>query len=149
MKEIKWEPAKITPRSIPSKKAYARITKNSVTFNAVAASLIENVDKYLWAEIYVGKIEDEPAILAFNFSEEEKPNALPVKKQSKNHKGITFFSRDIAKNYFNLSGIGAIFLQLDVEKLDDSALGIRLITDKSLTKDLGLDSLNEKLNNLF
>lgn len=149
MSELKWEPANITPRNIPGKKPYARITKNSVTFNAVAARLLASIDKYLWAEIHVGKLNDEPVMLAFKFLQEETPGALPVKKQSKNHKGVIFFSRDIAKNYFNLAGIGALFLQLDVEKLDDNTLGIRLLTEKSLTKELGLDRLDEELRNLL
>lgn len=149
MDNINWEPAKITPRSIPRKKPYARITKNSVTFNAVASELISNINQYLWAKVYVGKVEGEATILAFNFLREEAPDALPVKKQSKNHKGVTFFSRDIARNYFNLSGIGAIYLQLDVEKLDDSTLGIHLLTEKKLAEDLGLDNLERNLNDLF
>lgn len=149
MKEVKWEPAKITPRNIPGKKPYARVTKNSVTFNAFAARLIEDIEQYQWAEIFVGKVDGEPAILAFKFLPQKTPGALPVKKQSKNHKGVTFFSRDIAKNYFNLVGVGVLFLQLDVEKLDDTTLGIRLLTEKGLAEDLGLDNLEEKLKNLL
>lgn len=145
MNNIKWEPANIKPRSIPSKKAYARVSKNSVTFNAIAAKLIEDIDQYLWAKIYVGSINGESTILAFKFLKEEMPDTLPVKKQSKNHKGVTFFSRDLVKNYFNLSGIGILYLQLDVEKLDDDTLGVRLLTEDNLSKELGLDRLEESL----
>ena len=149
MNNMKWEPAKITPRNISRGKPYARISKNSVTFNAVAAKLIEDIDQYLWAKVYVGTIDDETTMLAFKFLKEEVPDALPMKKQSKNHKGVTFFSRDLVKNYFKLSGIGVIYFQLDVEKLDDTTLGVHLLTEKKLTKDLGLDSLEEQLNNLL
>lgn len=149
MSEMKWEPAKITRRSLPKKKAYARITKNSVTFNGVAAGLIEDIEKYPWAEILVGKVDDEPTMLAFKFTEEETPKSLPVKKQSKNHKGVTFFSREMVKTYFNLGGVGALFMRLDVEQVNDVTLGIRLLTEENLSEELGLDSLEEKLNSLL
>ena len=144
MAEVKWEPVDVTPRSVPRGKPYVRVTTSSVTFNAVATALIDDIDKYEWAVVRVGLVDDEPAMLAFQFVQEQTPEAFPVKRQSKQHKGITFFSRELVKRYFRFSGIGIVYMMLDVEKQDDTTLVVKLPTEKYFEDELGLDKIRRK-----
>lgn len=136
MSDIKWEPVDITPNSIPTKKAYARVTSSSITFNGVAASMIDNIEQYPWATVQVGTVDGKPAMLGFRFIKEQVPEAFAVKKQSKNHKGVTFFSRELVKRYFKAYGIGAIYLQQNVEKIDDNVLAVQLPSEENIKKHL-------------
>ena len=132
MKDIIWKPAAVTPHVIPKGKPYARITPNSITLNTVAANLIQNIEEYPWAEARVGVIDSEPVMLGFQFMKEQTPDAFPVKRHSKKHKGVTFFSRALARQYFGLSGSNAAVMQQGVEKIDDRTLAVTLPSVHSL-----------------
>lgn len=142
MDNMKWETVELKPHNVPKGKAYARITLNSITFNAVAASFIENIEAYPWAIARVGTLNDEPHMLGFQFVKEQVPEALPVKKQSKKHKGVTFFSRELIKRYFGFFGLGVVITQ--VEKIDNTTLAVKLLTEE----ELGVDELKEKIASL-
>lgn len=146
MSQINWKPAEVTPHSIPKGKAYARITPNSLTFNAVAANMIANIEDYPWAVVQVGYVDDVPTLLGFHFVKEETPDAFPVRKQSKKHKGITFFSKELIKRYFGVSGFGLVVLQQDVEKIDDTTLAVKLNPVEELENEL--NALDEQLGRL-
>lgn len=157
MDKIVWEPVGVTPKAIPKGKAYARISANSITFNAVAAGLIDDIEQYPWAVIRIGKVDNAPSLLAFHFVSEQTADAFPVKKQSSKHKGVTFFSRELVRRYImNVPGFTIGILKLEVVKLDATTLAIKLLTEEGLRKELGieemennLEELDSKLKNLF
>lgn len=148
MNQIKWEPAQITPHSAPRKKPYARVSKSSVTFNGAAASLVDNIAQYKWAKVQVGTVNGEPSMVGFQFVREEAKGALPVRKQSKNHKGVTFFSRELIQKYFGVSGVGLLYMQLDVVKVNETTLGVKLLTQEALKEKSGLNELEGQLEEL-
>ena len=148
MDKIVWEPVDVTPQSIPKENAYARISANSITFNAVAANLIENIEEYPWVVVHLGKIDNEPSLLAFHFTNEQTANAFPVKKQSSKHKGVTIFSRDLVRRYIGIYGFAIVKLTLEAIKLDDTTLAIKLLTEENLRKELGIDDLEKNMDAL-
>lgn len=119
-----------------------------MTFNAAAVNLIEDIEQYPWVVVRVGTIENKPVMLGFQFIKEPIPGSLPVNMKSKRHKGATLASRELVKSHFNYSGIGMLFLRLDVEKEDDTTLVIHLITEEKLKKEIGLDKLEQAITHL-
>lgn len=132
MNNVKWEPVNVSPNRALKGKAYARITPSSIAFNGIAASMIDNIEKYPWATVQVGTVEGKPAMLGFRFIEEPVPDAFAVKRQSKSHKGVTFFSRELVRQYFKINGLGSIAIQQSVEKLGDTLLAVKLPTEESV-----------------
>lgn len=142
---VQWEKIDVEPHNNATGKPMARITPSSITLNAAAASLVENIEQYPWAVVRVGKVNGKPAMLGFQFVAEQQEGAFAVKKQSKNHKGVTFFSRDLVKKYFGLFGIGIGIMLQPVEQLNNVTLTVKLPSEESIKKDLGLDKLEESL----
>lgn len=139
MDNIKWEPVDVSPRSAPRGKPYARVTTNSISFNAAACDMIDNIEQYSWAVVRVGTSDNEPSMLGFQFIKNEVPGAFPVKKQSQNHKGVTFFSRELVKRYFGIYGVGVVLLRQEAEKIDDTTLAVHLLTDEQVEQGLGYE----------
>ncbi len=142
---VHWEKIDVEPHNNATGTPMARVTSSSITFNAAAVALIENIEQYPWAVVRVGMVNGKPAMLGFQFVAEQQEGAFAVKKQSKNHKGVTFFSRDLVKKYFRLTGIGIGILLQEVEQLDAVTLTVKLPTEENMKKDYGFDKLEEDL----